>query len=113
MDALGLRQIWRVIVGVIGATLLLAGIAMIVLPGPAVVVIPLALAVLGTEFVWARRWLVRARRMLGLKKKGKAAANGNGAPPEAKVSSAPAPPETVPSSVAPIRPPARPLAGSS
>jgi tellurite resistance protein TerC len=34
---------------------------MIVLPGPAVVVIPIGLAVLGTEFIWARRLLRRVK----------------------------------------------------
>ena len=53
----------RVIIGVIGGTILLLGIAMIVLPGPAVVVIPLGLAVLATEFIWARRWLRRSKQM--------------------------------------------------
>ena len=53
----------RVIVSVIGGTILLIGIAMIVLPGPAVVVIPLGLAILATEFIWARRWLRKARKM--------------------------------------------------
>ncbi len=53
----------RVIVAVIGGTILVIGIAMIVLPGPAVVVIPLGLAVLATEFIWARLWLRRARNM--------------------------------------------------
>lgn len=54
----------RVIVAVIGGTVVLIGIAMIVLPGPAVVVIPLGLAVLATEFLWARIWLRKARKML-------------------------------------------------
>lgn len=53
----------RVLVGVTGGTLLLAGIFMVVLPGPAFVVIPLALAVLATEFVWARRYLHKATEM--------------------------------------------------
>jgi putative transmembrane protein PGPGW len=46
----------KVVVAVIGATVLALGVALIVLPGPAVVVIPLGLAILGTEFLWAR-WL--------------------------------------------------------
>lgn len=54
----------RVIVGVIGSTLLLVGVAMIVLPGPAIVMLPLGLAVLATEFVWARRWLRKTRKLL-------------------------------------------------
>ena len=58
-----LAQVKKFIVAVIGATLLLVGVAMIVLPGPAFVVIPLALAVLATEFVWAKKLLdkVKAR----------------------------------------------------
>ena len=54
----------RAIVGVIGGTMLFIGIAMIVLPGPAVVVIPLGLAILGTEFLWARLWLRKARKLM-------------------------------------------------
>jgi Putative transmembrane protein (PGPGW) len=53
----------RVIIAVIGGTIILIGLAMIVLPGPAIVVIPLGLAVLATEFIWARLWLRRARRI--------------------------------------------------
>ena len=53
----------RVIVSVVGATVLLIGIALLVLPGPAFIVIPLGLAILATEYAWARRWLKRVRRM--------------------------------------------------
>jgi uncharacterized protein (TIGR02611 family) len=53
----------RMIIAVIGGTILLIGVAMIVLPGPAVVVSPIGLAVLATEFVWARRWLRKARKL--------------------------------------------------
>jgi hypothetical protein len=38
-------------------TVLLIGVALIVLPGPAFVVIPIGLAILATEYAWARRWL--------------------------------------------------------
>ena len=51
----------RLIVLVVGATILMAGLAMIILPGPAIVMIPLGLAVLGTEFIWARRLLRRVK----------------------------------------------------
>jgi len=47
----------RFAIGVIGVSVVLVGIAMIVLPGPAIIVIPLGLAILGSEFAWARRWL--------------------------------------------------------
>lgn len=49
---------------VIGGTVLLIGIAMIVLPGPAMVVIPAGLAILSIEFVWARRLIARAKIVL-------------------------------------------------
>ena len=52
---------------------MLVGIAMIILPGPAVVVIPLGLAVLATEFLWARLWLRQARKMF---KQAKASVTG-------------------------------------
>src|SRR5947207_9674291 len=58
-----IKIIRRVIVSVIGATVLLIGIALLVLPGPAFIVIPVGLAILATEYAWARRWLKRARRM--------------------------------------------------
>ncbi len=54
----------RAIVGVVGGTILLIGLAMIFLPGPAVVVIPIGLAILATEFAWARRYLHKARDLL-------------------------------------------------
>src|SRR5436309_2332626 len=47
----------RVIVSVVGATVLLIGVALLVLPGPAFIVIPVGLAILATEYAWARRWL--------------------------------------------------------
>ncbi|MGH8527925.1 MAG: PGPGW domain-containing protein, partial [Gammaproteobacteria bacterium] len=40
----------RIVVGVVGATVVLLGMAMIVLPGPAFIVIPIGLAILGVEF---------------------------------------------------------------
>jgi hypothetical protein len=51
----------KVVVAVIGVTVLLIGIALIVLPGPAVIVIPIGLAILASEFVWARRAFKRGR----------------------------------------------------
>jgi len=51
----------RIAVAVVGGTVLLVGLALIVLPGPAFVVIPLGLAILGLEFAWARRWLRKVK----------------------------------------------------
>ncbi len=54
----------RFLVALIGGTILLLGVAMILLPGPAFVMIPLGLAILATEFIWAKRWLGKARRII-------------------------------------------------
>ncbi|MGQ9505794.1 MAG: PGPGW domain-containing protein [Thermogutta sp.] len=59
---IGIRWLRKIAVTVIGLTLVLIGIAMIVTPGPATVVIPIGLAVLGLEYAWARRLLRRLRR---------------------------------------------------
>ena len=56
-----LRVARKVGVAVIGAAVLAVGVALIVLPGPAIVVIPLGLAILATEFLWARRLLRRVK----------------------------------------------------
>jgi len=51
----------RIAVGIVGGSVLLVGVAMIVLPGPAFVVIPAGLAILSIEFAWARIWLRKAK----------------------------------------------------
>jgi lysine biosynthesis protein LysW len=56
------RLAWRLVVAVVGGTVLLLGLALIVLPGPAIVVVPIGLAILGLEFAWARRLLKHVRR---------------------------------------------------
>jgi hypothetical protein len=43
-----------------GFTVLLAGAAMLVLPGPALAVIPIGLFLLALEFQWAETWLERS-----------------------------------------------------
>jgi len=54
----------RVAIGVVGVTMLAIGILMIITPGPALVFIPLGLAILGLEFAWARLWLRRLRKRI-------------------------------------------------
>ena len=56
-----LKKARRIIIGVIGATILLIGIALLVLPGPAFIVIPVGLGILATEFAWARRLLKKVK----------------------------------------------------
>ena len=58
-----IKVVRRIIVSVVGATVLLIGIALLVLPGPAFIVIPIGLAILATEYAWARHWLKRAREI--------------------------------------------------
>ena len=55
------RWIKRIAIAVVGFTVLLVGVAMIVLPGPAFIVIPAGLAILAIEFAWAKRLLIRAK----------------------------------------------------
>lgn len=59
----GIRAARRVVVAVVGITIVLVGVLLLVLPGPAFVVIPIGLAVLAIEFEWARRLLRRAREL--------------------------------------------------
>lgn len=47
----------RIVVTLVGVTVLLIGIVLLVTPGPALLVIPIGLAILGLEFAWARRLL--------------------------------------------------------
>lgn len=51
----------RCVIAIIGGTVVLIGVLMIVFPGPAFVVIPAGLAILGLEFACARRWLQQLR----------------------------------------------------
>jgi tellurite resistance protein TerC len=53
-------RLYRVLVMLAGATVTLAGMTMLVLPGPALVVIPIGLALLALEFAWAEKLLDRA-----------------------------------------------------
>jgi len=61
--ARGIRAARRVVIAVVGITIVLVGVVLLVLPGPAFVVIPIGLAVLAIEFEWARRLLRRAREL--------------------------------------------------
>lgn len=60
--AVVLRSTKRIVVLVVGLALVVAGIAMLVFPGPGLLVIIAGLAVLATEFAWAERMLDQAKR---------------------------------------------------
>ena len=62
-----LASLRKLIVAIIGGTVLLIGMALIALPGPAFIVIAIGLAILATEFAWARRAVARAKAMVGKK----------------------------------------------
>ena len=61
----------KVVYTVIGVTVVLIGVVMIVLPGPAFIVIPLGLAILASEYAWARRVIRRGRVFVGRVRKPK------------------------------------------
>jgi tellurite resistance protein TerC len=61
----------RLVVGIVGGTVLLIGVALIFLPGPAFVVIPVGMAILATEFAWAQRYVRKARELLNKARKKK------------------------------------------
>ncbi len=63
-----MKLLRRISIALAGETVLLIGIAMIVLPGPAIVVIPAGLAILALEFAWAKHWLDKVRRIWPQKK---------------------------------------------
>jgi len=58
------RTLRKVAFGVAGLSVLAVGVGMIFLPGPAVVVIPLGLAILAREFPWAKALLDWLKRMV-------------------------------------------------
>ena len=61
------RKARQLVWAVVGATGVLIGVIMIFTPGPAVVVIPLGLGILATEFVWARSLLHRVKNYIAAK----------------------------------------------
>ena len=66
-----LRKARQLVVGVIGTTVVIIGIIMIFTPGPAIVVIPLGLGILATEFVWARDLLHKVKTYIETRTKKK------------------------------------------
>ncbi|MDK9716418.1 MAG: PGPGW domain-containing protein [Trichlorobacter sp.] len=62
-----LRKARQMVVGVVGVTVVIIGIIMIFTPGPAIVVIPLGLGILASEFVWARDLLHKVKTYIETK----------------------------------------------
>ena len=51
----------RIVIGIVGGTILLLGVVMMVTPGPGIPAILVGLGVLGIEFAWARIWLKKVK----------------------------------------------------
>ncbi len=65
-----LKQLKRILIAIIGGTIVVIGLFMIVLPGPAFIVIPLGLSILATEFLWAKKMIEKFKEQFEkLKKK--------------------------------------------
>jgi uncharacterized protein (TIGR02611 family) len=74
LDVLGLKNspiARKIVVGVIGGTVVLVGIILLITPGPATVVIPIGLLILASEFAWARHVLRRGKRVVQNARRGK------------------------------------------
>jgi tellurite resistance protein TerC len=56
-----IRRLKTAVTAVIGFTVIAVGVAMLVLPGPGLVVIGFGLLILSAEFVWAQRALARMK----------------------------------------------------
>jgi uncharacterized protein (TIGR02611 family) len=56
------RNSKRIAVSVVGLAVVVAGLVLLVLPGPGIVVVVLGFAILGTEYAWATAALERTKR---------------------------------------------------
>jgi hypothetical protein len=63
-----IKRARRFFIAIAGGIVLMTGIALIVLPGPAFIVIPAGLAILAIEFAWAKRWLDKCKSFFKTKK---------------------------------------------
>jgi uncharacterized protein (TIGR02611 family) len=59
-----LRRLYRLGVGVLGGSIATLGLLLVPLPGPGWLVVFLGLAILGTEFAWAKRLAAVTKRWL-------------------------------------------------
>lgn len=51
----------KTLITVVGGLLTLTGAALIILPGPAWLLLPIGLAVLSLEYTWAKHWLKKSQ----------------------------------------------------
>ena len=57
-----MKQVKKIAITLVGGGLLLIGLLFIILPGPAIIVIPLALILLSKEYPIAKIWLRKFQR---------------------------------------------------
>ncbi len=81
------RWLRRAVIFVLGASVTLVGVLLVVTPGPAIVVVPLGLMILATEFAWARLLLARLRERID-----RFTSSGSSTPPAAGAGDQPAEP---------------------
>ena len=55
------RLVWRIIIGVVGGSVTVAGAIDLVGPGPGILIVLAGLGILATEFAWAARMMVYTR----------------------------------------------------
>ena len=55
------RLVWRIVIGVIGGVVTVAGAIALVGPGPGILIVLAGLGILATEFAWAARVMVHTR----------------------------------------------------
>jgi len=58
------KIIRKILIAIVGVSVILIGAAMVFLPGPAIVVIPVGLAILATEFAWAKALLHKVKEKI-------------------------------------------------
>ena len=61
----------KFLVAIVGTSVVLVGLIMLVLPGPAILVLPIGFAILATEFAWARRVWRRGKILVARVRTGK------------------------------------------
>lgn len=74
INALGLKHspiARKIVVGVIGSTIVLFGLVLLVTPGPATIVVPIGLVILASEFAWARHVLRSGKRVIQNARRGR------------------------------------------
>ena len=60
------KQIKKLVIFLIGISVVLIGCVLFFTPGPAIVVIPIGLAILATEFIWAKKLLKKFKEKVDL-----------------------------------------------